>query len=150
MMRLCMLSMTDSPRCINGLFGVPKGDDTTRFILDARPANCYFVRPPKVKLPSPSHLAALRIPHHNPLFVAKLDLSNFYHQLALPEWIRTYFALPAITADELGSMELLDLPAGVREAMLAGQPVYPCCATLPMGFSHSVFIAQAVHENILY
>jgi hypothetical protein len=150
MVRLGMLSMTESPRCINGLFGTPKGDGTTRLILDARPANCYFVRPPKVKLPSPSHLTALRIPRRKPLLVAKLDLSNFYHQLALPEWIRTYFALPAITADELGSMELMDLPAGVREAMQAGKSLYPCCATLPMGFSHSVFIAQAVHENILY
>jgi hypothetical protein len=150
MAHLGMLSMTVSPRCINGLFGTPKGDGFTRLILDARPANCYFVRPPKVKLPSPSHLAALRVPHRKPLFVAKLDLSNFYHQLALPEWIRTYFALPAITTEELGGMELTGLPAAIREAMMAGQSVYPCCATLPMGFSHSVFIAQAVHEHILY
>jgi hypothetical protein len=61
MAQLGMLCMTTVPRCVNGLFGVPKGDKI-RLILDARPANCYFVRPPRVRLPSPTHLAALRVP----------------------------------------------------------------------------------------
>jgi hypothetical protein len=66
---------------------VPKGDQI-RLILDARPANCYFTRPPRVRLPSPTHLANLRIPDGQPLYIAKMDLSNFYHQLTLPDWIR--------------------------------------------------------------
>ena len=129
---------------------MPKGDGTTRLILDARHANCYFVRPPKVVLPSPSHLAALRLPSHSPLYVAKLDLSNFYHQLALPEWMHQYFALPALSAEELAGLQLSSVSAEARAAILAGQSLHPCCATLPMGFSHSVFIAQAVHEHVLY
>jgi hypothetical protein len=48
--------MDKTPRCVNSLFGVPKGDDI-RLILDARLANCHFVDEPNVRLPSPSHLA---------------------------------------------------------------------------------------------
>jgi len=61
MFKLRMLGFTSQPRCVNGLFGVPKGDGLMRLILDARPANCYFVDPPVVKLPSPSHLCQLMI-----------------------------------------------------------------------------------------
>jgi hypothetical protein len=146
---LGMLSMTTTPACVNGLFGVPKGDKI-RLILDARPANCYFVRPPRVRLPSPSHLAALRIPHGRPLYVSKMDLSNFYHQLTLPEWIRPFFALPALTVDEVRGLSTVGLSANLSHALSLGVPLYPCCATLPMGFAHSVFLAQSVHEHVLY
>jgi hypothetical protein len=27
--------------------------------------------------------------------------------------------------------------------------IYPCCKTLPMGWSHSVFVAQQAHEHII-
>jgi hypothetical protein len=151
MMGVGMLTLTATPLCVNGLFATPKGDGTTRLILDARPANCYFLRPPSVKLPSPAHLAALRLPHAGNLFVAKLDLSNFYHQLALPAWMRVYFALPAVSLQELDAHGLLLTAApDVTAALRLGRHVFPCCTTLPMGFSHSVFIAQAVHEHVLY
>jgi hypothetical protein len=149
MLPLGMLSLTLKPACVNGLFGVPKGDQI-RLILDARPANCYFVRPPRVLLPTPSHLASLRIPPGRPMYVAKMDLSNFYHQLTLPEWMRPYFALPALTASEVRALGANALTANLSQALAAGSSVYPCCATLPMGFSHSVFIAQAVHEWVMY
>jgi hypothetical protein len=149
MLRLGMLSLTSSPVCVNGLFGVPKGEQI-RLILDARPANCYFVRPPRVTLPSPSHFASLQIPPGRSLYVAKMDLSNFYHQLTLPEWMRPYFALPALTVAECRALGVTTPSAELRQAIAAGMPVYPCCATLPMGFSHSVFVAQAVHEYVMY
>jgi hypothetical protein len=149
MTQLGMLSMTTTPACVNGLFGVPKGDKI-RLILDARPANCYFVRPPRVRLPSPSHLAALRIPHGRPLYVSKMDLSNFYHQLLLPDWIRPFFALPPLTVDEVRGLGSLELSVEFSHVLSLGVPLYPCCTTLPMGFSHSVFLAQSVHEHVLY
>ena len=149
MLHLGMLTLTTTPSCVNGLFGVPKGDQI-RLILDARPANCYFVAPPRVRLPSPSHLASLRLTEDQPLYVAKLELSNFYHQLTLPQWMQPYFALPALNHDELLSLGLVDCSDDVRAAIAAGGRVHPCCTTLPMGFSHSVFIAQCVHEHVMY
>lgn len=152
MLSVGMLSFTTSPLCVNGLFGTPKGDGQTRLILDARPANCYFVDPPSVQLPSPAHLAALHTTSTRPIYAAKLDLSNFYHQLVLPLWLSPYFALPALTPAELGI--LIQLGVDVTALMGLGPHstgmVYPCCTTLPMGFSHSVFIAQSVHEHVVY
>jgi hypothetical protein len=150
MLRLGMLQLTSSPHCVNSLFGVPKGDDI-RLILDARLANCYFVDSPHVRLPSPSHLAQLQA--EGPFAVAKCDLSNFYHQLELPQWIRPYFALPSLSLREQASLATCaDLPLSVRTELAAskGSRLFPCCVTLPMGFSHSVFLAQCVHEHVLY
>lgn len=149
MLKLGMLQLTSTPRCVNSLFGVPKGDDI-RLILDARLANCYFVDAPRIKLPSPSHLAQLQAT--GAIAVAKCDLSNFYHQLVLPDWIRSYFALPALTSRERAELASCgDLPPSVRAALSSPSGrLFPCCVTLPMGFSHSVFLAQCVHEHVLY
>lgn len=116
-------------------------------ILDARAANCLFVDPPHVQLPTPSDFAQLLIPADSPLLVAKLDISNFYHQISLPSWIRPFFSLPS-----LSHQELLELSSSVplSPASSAAIASFPCCTTLPMDFSHSVFIARAIHEHILY
>ena len=153
MLKLGMLDLTSSPKCINGLFGTPKPDGATRLILDARWANCFFIDPPHVELPSPTHFSQLVVGSKQKFTVAKLDLSNFYHQLTLPEWIRSYFSLPALSVSELSELsECEDVPLSIRSILQSGtvQRVFPCCTTLPMGFSHSVFLAQTVHEHLLY
>lgn len=150
MLSLGMLSLTSSPQCINGLFGVIKDQSSIRLILDARPANCYFVHPPHTSLPSPAHLAALSVPGDSPLWVSKLDLSNFYHQLLLPMWLQSYFALPSLSVQELQLIDASTLSAELKVLLSSGLPLHPCCATLPMGWSHSVFVAQSIHEHILY
>jgi hypothetical protein len=71
--------------------------------------------------------------------VAKVDLDNFYHRLTLPMWMRPYFALPPVRAGLVGLAALHG----------ADTLVYPCCTTLPMGWSHSVYLAQTAHEHIL-
>ena len=50
-----------------------------------------------------------------------------------------YFALPPVIANDVG----LDQVFG------SGVKIWPCCKTLPMGFSHAVFLAQTAHENVL-
>ena len=151
MVELQMLEFTTTPCCVNGLFGVPKGDEEIRLILDARAANCLFVDPPHVHLPTPSHLSQLLVSPGSSFTVAKLDISNFYHQLSLPDWLRSYFALPAISSIELEDLLSLDsLPVASSAALRSGSPVYPCCTTLPMGWAHSVFLAQCIHEHIIY
>ena len=151
MLVLSMLEFTNSPICVNGIFGVPKPDTQIRLILDARPANCWFVDPPHVSLPSPSHIARLVVPPGKPVWVAKSDLSNFYHQLVLPEWMRAYFCLPCLSSMEVATLSAdPDLPLSVLKALEGPGPFYPACVTLPMGFSHAVFLAQCVHEHVLY
>ena len=134
-----MITFTIKPRAVNGLFGVDKdGGASIRLIIDARPVNSMFVPSPPVSLPTPDLVAQFDVPIGTTLYAAKVDLDNFYHRIRLPEVWWPYFALPHITA---GDLSLAGYPADAI--------VYPCCKTLPMGFSHSVFIAQAVHEHII-
>ena len=59
---------------------------------------------------------------------ASRDMDNYYYRLALPEWLTQYFGLPKITRD--------------------GKPFYPVVRVLPMGWSHSVYLGQHIHERL--
>jgi hypothetical protein len=137
MMAADMVSFTTSPEVVNGIFGVFKKDGMIRLIINATPANDTMVPSEKVQLPSPSLFASLEIPEGKELHVSKTDIDNMYHRLRLPPWMVPYFALPAVSAKELGLAEFGD------------QDVYPCCLTLPMGSSHSTFLAQAAHQHFI-
>jgi len=138
MMKAGMLSFTLTPKCVNGLFCVPKDGDALRLIINAQPANTLFASPPHVELPTPDLITNLVLDQAAQMYVAKVDISNYYHQLALPEWMWPYFALPAVSASDLGLSQF------------GSDIVYPCCKTLPMGFSWSVFLAQQAHEHMIY
>ena len=133
-----MIEFTATPKCVNGVFCVAKDSASDRLIIDAQPANRLFVDPPSVCLPEPSHLVQMQIPPLTPMFVGKSDLSNFYHHCGLPKWLRQYFALPPLTPAELAE---LGLPADAQ---------FPMCVTLPMGWSHAVYLAQSAHLFMLY
>jgi hypothetical protein len=137
-----MIAFTSRPAAVNGVFTVEKDDDSDRLIIDAQPANRCFIDSPHVQLPDPSCLVQLQIPTGATLYTAKSDLSNFYHHLGLPEWMQPYFCLPQLSSDELESI-------GLDTCSTVGS-CYPMCLTLPMGFSHAVYLAQSVHEHVLY
>lgn len=138
MHRVGMLSFTSAPLAVNGVFTVAKDADADRLIIDAQPANRLFINSPHVSLPNPSHLVKLQMPSSAVMFVAKSDLSNYYHLLGLPVWMQRFFALPPLTPAELRS---IGVPVGAA---------FPMCVTLPMGFSHAVFLAQTAHEHVVY
>lgn len=148
MFAIHMISFTSKPLAVNGLFGVPKDGTDIRLIIDAKPANKCFIEPPYVQLPNPSCLSRLYCDAKSSLFVAKADLSNFYHQLLIPEWLQPYLSLPSLSISEL-LQQGITLPHNLQ-SLPGSTAVYPMCLTLPMGWSHSVFIAQSIHEYILY
>jgi len=143
---LSMIDFTDAPKAVNGVFGVVKDVTMIRLIIDAQPANALFLDPPKVQLPTPSTVSRLYSPAKYKLWVAKLDLESFYHQLQVPQWIRPYLALPPVTTSELVEYGILSLDECRGKVPL----IFPMCTSLPMGWSHAVFLAQCVHENVLY
>lgn len=138
---LGMVEFTVQPKVVCGVFAVPKSDSTDRLIIDARPANVVFAEPETVRLPTPDLLARLCTDGTRPFFVAKVDLDNYYHRLRLPVWMRPYFALPAVRAGDVSDEVAARFGADCR--------VFPCCVTLPMGWSHSVLVAQLAHEHLL-
>ena len=116
------------PKVINGVFAVPKPGVKQRLIIDARPANAYLNEPPKTVLPNPGKLGELYAIGTGDIYVCKSDMDNYYYRLALPEWLTQYFGLPKITRD--------------------GKPFYPVVRVLPMGWSHSVYLGQHIHERL--
>ena len=131
---------TQEPLVVNGLFGTPKGDKI-RLIIDGRPANRVFADPPHVELSGPDRLSRLTVSSTKvPLWIAKCDLSDFFYRFRTPEWMHKYFGLPSIMSDEVPHLLSIHGP-GVR--------LWPCLTVLAMGWSHSVFITQMIHEHIL-
>jgi hypothetical protein len=133
-----MTGMTSAPKAVNGVFAVAKDESTDRVIIDARFANRLFIDSPHVALPGPAHLVQLMVPTDAVMYSGKSDLSNYYHHLGVPEWLQPYLALPPLAPTELS------------ERGLPLDAAYPMCLTMPMGFSHAVYLAQTVHEFILY
>ena len=141
--QLNMVTFTSSPKSVLGAFGVPKDENSIRLIIDATNTNALMVPPPKVFLPNASHLS--NIHSTSPFFISKLDLSNYYHQLRLPNQLQSYFCLPALNQIDLQSFSIDSTTLTINS-----NKYYPMLTTLPMGWSHSVFIAQSVHEHIVY
>ena len=133
-----MITFMSSPKVVNGCFGTPKKDGKIRFVVDARPANFFFTEPPDVSLPTPDVLCALAVPPGERLFIAKADLSAFYHQLRTPAWMWEFFGLPPVHAKEVG-----------LEAVWGDTIIFPCLTTLPMGWTHAVSLAQAGHIHVV-
>src|SRR6476660_6798045 len=98
-----MLSYTTTPMCVNGLFGVAKDGDSIRLIIDCRPANALLVPSPHVALPTPDLITKFHVPLDQPLFAAKVDLSDYYHRIKMPAAWHPYFALPPVKAGDIGS-----------------------------------------------
>lgn len=118
------------PKVIKGVFAVPKSEQgKQRLIIDARNANLEFFEPPNVELPNLGHLARLYLAKRQTLNVGKYDMDNQYHRMHLPQCLHEHFGLPEVYRD--------------------GQKLYPVMKSMPMGWLHSVYVAQNVHIRIL-
>jgi hypothetical protein len=137
MQSLSLLDFTLAPVVVNGIFTLPK-KEKLRLIIDARPANALFADPPNPHLPTPDLFARLQIPDDATVFVAKSDLSDYYHTLLLPSWLRPYLALPAVRAGDVG-----------LASVYGDRWVFPMCVSVPMGWSWAVYLAQRAHVNLI-
>eukprot|EP00005_Dracoamoeba_jomungandri_P011250 CAMPEP_0174268810 /NCGR_PEP_ID=MMETSP0439-20130205/38788_1 /TAXON_ID=0 /ORGANISM="Stereomyxa ramosa, Strain Chinc5" /LENGTH=185 /DNA_ID=CAMNT_0015357219 /DNA_START=1089 /DNA_END=1643 /DNA_ORIENTATION=+ len=63
-------------------------------------------------------------------------MDNMYHRVAVKPCISEYLGLPGVWSTDLG------LPGPKRH-------VYPRMKSIPMGWSHSVAIAQNVHQGLM-
>ena len=142
----------------NGLFGLNKSPTKQRMLFDGRRGNASLLpmrdvqrryeevlasdpvraRGHRVKafdLFSPSSLA-----HLPPDVVTHVgsDLSDFFHFIEVPPWMRAHQNLEPQLAETVG----LD----PREV---GTFVVPVLSTLAMGFCYSTLLAQLVHERLL-
>lgn len=122
-------TQTETPKIVNGIFGVSKPNGKHRLIIDARNANEIFCEPPKVELPNPEHLTNLLLGQEDTLYIGKTDIDCYYYRIKLPGWLSQFFGLPMIEID--------------------GKQVWPVIKVLPMGWSHSVYLGQIIHQELL-
>ncbi len=94
-----------------------------------------------MQLLSPTDLCQLIVPRGDSLFVAKSDVRNMYHMFRVPTWMSEFFGLPSIRASHL---QLSDFHFADNTVI-----VWPLLLTLPMGFSHAVFLAHSIHMHIV-
>jgi integrase len=136
-----MVDFMLAPAVVNPVFCVPKPDSSLRFLINAKRANKFFSQPPNPDLPSPDLISALLPPATGRLFAAKVDLECFYFFMALPEWLVPFFGLPSVRA--------ADVSPALASRFGPDAVVFPCFNRLPMGWSHSVYLAQQAHLHLL-
>lgn len=66
-------------------------------------------KPPKVFLPNPGLIADLFIESQRLMYVAESGMDNYFHSLARPERISTYFGLPPINMSGEGIWSMKEL-----------------------------------------
>lgn len=121
---------------VNGLFGVDKvGTTKARMIVDARPANVKLGVPEQLVLPGADLLGQLQAAEGVPIYVSKYDVRSYFNRLVMPEWLVPFCGLPKVPGHLMG--------------MPDEEWVYPCLRVWPMGLSHSPFVSQAVHREVL-
>ena len=129
-----------------GLFAVwKKPNEIQRLIVDARPANSSFVKPP-YEHTSGDSLARMQVAPGHVMTVAKTDLADFYHSCAVPRALQRFFVLRPVIASDLRALGIAVPDASVDEKGYT----HPVLTTLPMGWGPAPGIAQGAHESILY
>jgi len=140
-----MLTFREEVEVVNGLFAVPKNDTLQRLIADLRRANFLMVEAEKVELVGPDTIARVQVQQGVHLRQATRDIRDFYHRLLLPEWLWPFFAWPAVALSKVPFARDAHGKAASPERAL-----FPCLTVLPMGWSHSVLLAQRVHERVIH
>ena len=123
-----------------GVFFVVKKSGQLRLILDTRKANTFFRRPKCAHLPTPAAWCSLEVSEGDTLFTAAGDIADAFHRMELPAHLRRFFRLPAIKCRYL-ARHLWPEGCGGNDY------VTPEYATLPMGWSWSLYFCQHVLEG---
>ena len=123
-----------------GVFFVHKKSGKLRLILDTRAANRAFRKPMPTRLPTPAAWSSIEVASEDTLYTAAGDVADAFHRMALPVHLRRFFRLPAIKCK---FVDRKLWPAGCN----GEDYITPEYATLPMGWSWSLFFCQHVLQS---
>ena len=123
-----------------GVFFVHKKSGKLRLILDTRAANRAFRKPLTTRLPTPAAWSSIEVDPEDTLYTAAGDVADAFHRMALPAHLRRFFRLPAIKCK---FVDRKLWPAGCK----GEDYITPEYATLPMGWSWSLFFCQHVLQS---
>ena len=63
----------------------------------------------------------------------RMSKTHAFHRMKMPAWLQRYFALPSLTAEELG----ISMADGTPVA--PGGEIFPLPRALPLGFAWSLY-----------
>ncbi|CAK0883464.1 unnamed protein product, partial [Prorocentrum cordatum] len=154
-----LLGVTTRPAESVGLFFVAKSNGAQRMIIDARRSNGHFRTPPGVQLLSsegigrieielplgvlPSSVEGQRLLGAFAIYVATTDVKDCFYRMRVREDHGRYFCLSAVPKHALDGIQVAGVPADAPPDALAR----PYLAVLPMGFTWSLYLAQAANED---
>ena len=84
-----------------GSFCVPKKGGRQRLVIDTRVANCHFIEPHHVSLPTAAAMSNLECDIDDNLWAAQIDVDNAFYRIAMPEGMEHCFVLPPVRASLL-------------------------------------------------
>ena len=157
LVKLGLFRVTLDCKCEIGLFFVAKKNGSLRMIIDARPANSVFRKPPHTPLCNSEVFANiestescgvsfedLTAASSLPVYLGMADVDNCFHRIRIDEGLGQYFCLPSLfSAKELDIVG--QTVSGVT--LSASSQVRVCCQSLPMGFGWSLYFAQRINET---
>ena len=116
-----------------------------RLILDCRRVNALFRAPPVTELGSLAAMGDLHIPEGHDMFISGGDIRDCFYACKLPDELLSYFCFSFdVSVAEVAEIYGGDLPAEL-EGMPMDHVVCPGLNVLPMGFSWSFYLVQALH-----
>ena len=146
-----ILSFTSTCRGRVGAFCVskkPKEVDgklisRQRLVLDCRQTNLCFRPPPHTELGSLPSLGHVRLKPDEKLYIAGADIKDCFYAVNCPRGLCDFFCL----ASDISFQEYFRITKGDVDQTFQQARICPCVKVLPMGFSWSFYLIQALHEQ---
>ena len=112
-----------------GILAVWKTEgELQRMLLDGRPANVHFHKPP-CEFTAGEDLVRIIVPEGYTLLVARADLADYFHTAETDPAVRKHFGLRPVRAQALRELGV-EVPDDAVDALGF---THPYCATTPMG-----------------
>ena len=135
-----------------GIFFVKKKNGSLRLILDCRPTNELFRKPPSTPLATAECLASFEIDDSSGasiaddlfVYIGISDIENAFHRMRMPRWLSDFFCLPfTLCAGDMGMVgQMVD-----GHKLSYHDELSLAASNLPMGFTWSLFFAQRISEH---
>ena len=132
-----------------GMFAVKKKNDEQRLVPDCRYSSCHFSDPPKVQLASGQSFASIEVEPGQQVWLGNVDIKVASYAVQVPAELLKYFGLPYdVRAGDVGVTQVWSNCVSNYIPVHPDTRIVPVFAAIPMGWTHSLAVCQAVLEDL--
>ena len=116
---------------------------------NCRYSSCHFSDPPKVQLASGQSFASIEVEPGQQVWLGNVDIKVAFYAMQLPAELIKYFGLPYDV--RTGDVGVTQLWSDIVNSFMPIRPdtrIVPVFAAIPMGWTHSLAVCQAVLEGL--